>query len=151
MTHTLTAVPGKDSTAEEGLMRAELGLVNTYSQWTQLWPWALLVQEPLPWWFREWGLLCSFLIVDDQVLGPGWSLVSELGSMYTPLHPGEQDRVVQSGSTLWSMKGRKTGWEEGWPRTDEEQGANRAFDSLWPLSIIKQYTLSWTLLNTTEN
>ena len=36
MTHTLTAVPGKDSTAEEGLMRAELGLVNTYSQWTQL-------------------------------------------------------------------------------------------------------------------
>lgn len=40
----------------------------------------------------------------------GWSLVSELGSVYTPLHPGEQARVVQSGSTLWSMKGRKTGW-----------------------------------------
>ena len=40
---------------------------------------------------------------------PGWSLVSELGSMYTLLHPGEQDHVVQSGSTLWSMKGRKDG------------------------------------------
>lgn len=124
MTRTLTPDPGEDCTGEEGLTGAVLGVHEQIL--TMKTPTVTLdppqLRNPWPWWSCEQGPLSSFLAVEDGILGHRLSLVNELGSMNIPLHRGKQDSVVKSRSTLWSMKGRKRGREEGGPGTDEGRG-----------------------------